>query len=281
MGKVSIGRTTQLAAYVDHHGVREEREPLELERKFWYDFDIDAKLAQIGAKKIEQDFGKTISDKYYDHIGSYWLLLNDYLLRMRSHRDGHRKWQLKYPRKGRSNDIEQYVEVNKTQQIIDETYALAAKKNQISLAKQERQISCQTVESLIGLFELDCFARINSKRKSYLLENMKIDLDETDFGYKLGEIEVVLDKQISTTSIQQSIGLITDLTNRLGRFDKIRLNLHDFLFIIFLLIVQYIKALHSFIKYLASFLHSCTDSTHICFNCSKTMAKLKKRSFLI
>ena len=77
--------------------------PLEIERKFWYDFDIEKKLLQLGAKQIDHN-AKQICDEYYDNTSNYFMLLNDYLLRLRS-KNKISACQLKYPSKFISQKI--------------------------------------------------------------------------------------------------------------------------------------------------------------------------------
>ena len=191
---------------------------MELERKFWYDFDIESRLLAIGAKKVEKNFGNVIIDEYFDNLENYFLVLNDYLLRYRvENKIG--KWQLKYPSQpiDRSRDIENYFEAEQTNDISQLVIDLA---NKCAFFASQRDASCfETVESLVASLDLKCFVRINSKRKSYNFENMRVDLDETEFGYRLGEIELVLDHTASQENIEQSIDDISDLTKKLGILD--------------------------------------------------------------
>jgi len=184
--------------------------PLEIERKFWYDFDIEKKLLQLGAKQIDHN-AKQICDEYYDNTSNYFMLLNDYLLRLRN-KNKISAWQLKYPSKFISQKIENYYEIEDKQQIVSSIHSLAMKAK-VNLP----QFNDYSFDELIKVFDLKCFARINSTRYSYLYEDVRIDLDETDFGYKLGEIELMLDHQSSTNeNMTKSYERISELTSKLG-----------------------------------------------------------------
>ena len=174
-------------------------------------------MISIGAKKIEKNFGKIIRDQYYDNTENYFLVLNDYLLRYRVENNTG-KWQLKYPSQpiDRSRDIENYFEAENSQDISQLVLDLAKKR---AFFQNKMHMShLETVESLVSALDLECFVKINSKRKSYRFEMMKIDLDETDFGYKLGEIELILDHGASQETKEESFKKISGLTNQLGKY---------------------------------------------------------------
>lgn len=184
------------------------KKPLELERKFRYDFDIEKKLILLGAKKLRTE---EITDEYYDNFDSYFMLLNDFLLRSRT-KNQETKWQLKYPSSFMGNkNIEGYFEVNKAEDMITLISNLSEKHHHC--AKNDSK----SIESLIQAIDLKCFGRINSIRKSYLIEDLRVDLDQTDFNYKLGEIEIVLDgNEANSDNVSRTIQKISSLTSRLG-----------------------------------------------------------------
>ena len=185
-----------------------------MERKFWYDFDIEKKLIELGARKVEKSFGKVIIDDYFDNFESYFLLLNDYLLRSRS-KNNKSNWQLKYPSKlaDLNKNVENYFEISDSKEIINSIIDLSKSKNVIFKHENE----CNTIETLVDMLGLKPYARINSTRKSYIIENIRVDLDETDFNYRLGELEVVLDESLRLSeNIEKSIQKISILTSKLG-----------------------------------------------------------------
>ncbi len=75
----------------------------------------------------------------------------------------------------------------------------------------------RTIGSLIEEMGLKPFATINSARKSYLVDNICVDLDETDFGYKIGQMEVILEnKEVGESEMENAIQMVTNLTSKLG-----------------------------------------------------------------
>jgi len=192
------------------------KSPLEIERKFWFDFDIEKRLVDIGAKQIGNKAETRITDEYYDNFDSRFMLLNDYLLRKRID-ENEDKWQLKYRSASQEDrsilNIEQYYEVVDRQKIVDAIVELASRKTCLLLSER-----CDSIASLIDSFKLKCYARIRSTRKSYIYENLRIDLDETDFGYKLGEIEIILDDSRPAVDLNAQIEKINTLTLKLGLF---------------------------------------------------------------
>lgn len=194
-----------------------------MERKFLYDFDIEKRLVKLGAQKYNRNLQQNIVDEYYDNFSTYFLLFNDYYLRSRTTQNKSNEWQLKYPSqmsehfKGNKDSIknfENYFELNQTQQIITEIFNL---RNRNSTNSHD----CKTIESLINDCELKCFAKINSSRKSYIIRNysnIRIDLDETDFNYRLGELELILDSTDTKENVQKALENISALTSKLGKY---------------------------------------------------------------
>lgn len=183
---------------------------LEIERKFWYDFDIEKKLIEQKATKINQIL---IVDEYVDNLETNFLLLNDFLLRKRRIETNINKWQLKFPLKttDSSSSIENYFEIENVKQISSSIIDLSKKYDYFKIDKNIKDI-----DSLINAYDLKCYAKIKSHRITYLLDNVKIDLDETDFNYKLGEIELILDDTFSQANIEESIKKISIITAQLG-----------------------------------------------------------------
>ncbi len=189
---------------------------MEIERKFWYEFDIEKKLKDIGAKQIDQN-SKHICDEYFDNTDSYFMLLSDYLLRLR-HKKKISKWQLKYP-SNLAQNIENYYEIEDARQAIECIHELISRNKSKSPSQiNDSNFSCISFEEMVNKLNLKCFARINSTRRSFLIENVRIDLDETDFGYRLGEIELILDTFQGNTNenISKTYEKISELTSRLG-----------------------------------------------------------------
>lgn len=144
------------------------------------------------------------------------MLLSDYLLRSRKIIGGCKaEWQLKYPSRTFSNSdssLEKYLELTESNQIIESICRLAS-------LKQDTKNHPTNIESMIRAFDLKCFAPINSTRKSFSIDGLRVDLDETDFGYRLGEIELILDHQkMGSSDLDQARQKIASLTTKLGNF---------------------------------------------------------------
>lgn len=75
---------------------------------------------------------------------------------------------------------------------------------------------CDSIEEMNEMLQLKCFIDVKSTRKSYLLDEMRVDLDETDFGYKLGEIEIILNEADSKRALEAAVQSISNLTRKLG-----------------------------------------------------------------
>lgn len=58
----------------------------------------------------------------------------------------------------------------------------------------ERSPSLQDEESWLETYNLLCFAEFTTTRQSFVLqeEGVRVDLDQADFGYSVGEIEVLV-----------------------------------------------------------------------------------------
>lgn len=163
-------------------------------------------MNDLGARRVAS---RAIEDQYYDNLSTYPLLFGDYLLRMRVERSRGElgRWQLKYPSKlDRLENVENYAESE------NETHIREL------VTKLMRVTGSNTIESLRADRKLECYARIVSERKTYLIDDVRVDLDETDFNYKLGEIECVLPSSRTTgENVAKAVKLIDQLTHTLGR----------------------------------------------------------------
>jgi adenylate cyclase class IV len=191
---------------------------LEIERKFWYDFDIEKRLIGLGAQKLinkkTKDYKQALLDEYYDNFDSYFLLFSQVYLRARTTDTSAPEWQLKYPSKLASSDTANSKNVEEFFELDDPSKMIALVSN---LSPKKATKSCSSVESLVSELDLKPFTRINSLRKSYVFENVRIDLDETDFGYKIGELELVLSEQEqSGEAVERSYQKLANLTSQLG-----------------------------------------------------------------
>ncbi|KAG1953912.1 thiamine-triphosphatase [Pimephales promelas] len=163
---------------------------VEVERKFVYNAEMMGKLP---------------------HIGDFLLTLKDFWLRCR---EG--LWELKCPAvSGTTPDNEtqalcsRYREItsfpliqSEVKGIIKEHTAEGSESNssqreQIDkVAKKEDTAICSAdATKWLSDFNLICFAEFKTKRRSFMLERdgaVRVDLDQADFGYCVGEIEVLM-----------------------------------------------------------------------------------------
>lgn len=83
----------------------------------------------------------------------------------------------------------------------------------------ERSSSAED-ESWLNEMNLRCFAEFTTVRRSFTLEEdgVQVDLDQTDFGYSLGEIEVLVPKG---GEVQSALEKICRTAQKLGEFSVV------------------------------------------------------------
>ncbi|KAF4095944.1 thiamine-triphosphatase [Onychostoma macrolepis] len=181
---------------------------VEVERKFVCDAEIMGKLQDIGAECIGQ---RQFRDQYFDSP-DFILTLKDFWLRCR---EG--LWELKCPAVSGTtpdNDTEtlctRYREItslpliqSEVSKIIREHTAEGSESNssqreQIDKVAENEDTEICTADDTKWLNDLNlvCFAEFKTERCSYTLERVagavRVDLDQADFGYCVGEIEVLV-----------------------------------------------------------------------------------------
>ncbi|XP_030625385.1 thiamine-triphosphatase isoform X2 [Chanos chanos] len=213
---------------------------VEIERKFVCNPDIQELLTAIGAVCTG---ARKFRDQYFD-TRDLDLTLKDFWLRRR---EG--TWELKCPTtRGASGTDEKigarplcthYREITNLSQIQYEIREIMSKNR---TTKRNASESCCQGELKIGETEgsrdgasgddewlknlsLQCFADFTTARCSYLLEvegeqgGVRIDLDQADFGYCVGEIEVLVPDGGDTQSALQRISATAE---KLGLRDEKR-----------------------------------------------------------
>jgi adenylate cyclase class IV len=189
---------------------------LEIELKFKYDDDIHLKLDQFNAKHVKT---YTTTDKYFDNRESVFLFSNDYWLRERKI-DDFKIYELKYPYDyySRESLLCKYYESQDEQEICNLIVNLLGT---TSINKYK------SVEQLIHELKLGPIITIETKRKTYEYKNFKIDLDETNFGYRIGEIELLC----SNSDHKQADEQIKHLAEKIGLnpIKKIPSKVHEYL----------------------------------------------------
>ncbi|XP_051738807.1 thiamine-triphosphatase [Ctenopharyngodon idella] len=180
---------------------------VEVERKFVCNAEIMGKLQDIGAECIGQ---RQFQDQYFDSP-DFILTLKDFWLRCR---EG--LWELKCPAVSRTipnNETQtlctRYREItnfpliqSEVSRIISEHAAEGSESNssqreQIDKVAENEDTEISSADDTKWLTDLNliCFAEFKTKRCSYMLERegaVRVDLDQADFGYCVGEIEVLV-----------------------------------------------------------------------------------------
>ena len=186
---------------------------IEVERKFVLGKDSDAKLQGQGAKLSKES---SFTDVYYD-TSDYKLTTSDHWLRKRDN-----QWQLKCPPEMRPENerCTQYAEYDKEETILKALQVLLDKE---SPSGTSRPVSapatsgCGNLQGLVQKASLNEFAQYTTHRKTYVLDGFTIDLDLTDFGFQVGEIEVVVADE---SRITEALHQIDELAVKLGRYQS-------------------------------------------------------------
>ncbi|XP_033117282.1 thiamine-triphosphatase-like [Anneissia japonica] len=149
---------------------------LEIERKFVIHEDSETKLIKAGAVLKKH---VTFTDAYFD-TNNYDLSLADTWLRKR---DG--KWQLKIPPRERCTSLTcQYMELDSDMEIASSLL------HNFPILANGSETGATMVEISQCLSE---FARFTTHRTSYTIHDFHVDFDRTDFGFEVGEIELMND----------------------------------------------------------------------------------------
>ncbi|XP_076470504.1 uncharacterized protein LOC143300607 [Babylonia areolata] len=182
-------------------------DPIEVERKFTIAADTEERLRSLGGKLHRE---KTFTDVYYDN-DQYSLILSDCWLRRRND-----TWEAKVPLSSSSSSSQD-----------SSSHTLFAPSTQYREISGEREVSHWLVERLMldpwmrgdpvellaraaGLSE---FARFTTVRRSYTLPSCVVDLDLTDHGFRVGEIEVMAG---SPEELPRALQTISGVAHQLG-----------------------------------------------------------------
>lgn len=169
-------------------------QPVEVERKFKVTADTKIKLVEIGAELHKE---KVFLDKYYDNP-DYSLTLKDFWLRQRNE-----SWELKVVNGQFTKLASQYQEITETNEIAD------------FLVNHFHRLDLKglAVDLVIKKLDLQPFVEYTTTRQTYFLPECIIDLDLTDFGYQVGEIEVMATDK---SQIPRALETITSVAGKLG-----------------------------------------------------------------
>lgn len=158
------------------------RDMIEVERKFSVPDDFRQILPDHGFHLVKE-FEETLVDDYYD-TPTFDLLRRDHWLRRRND-----DWELKYP-------------VGNHQQDPNSTSPPPAVYHESSDAEsimiQLKSLRVDAIEGVTSLKDLSTngsivtFAHLVTRRCCYKRDEVSIVVDDTDWGFRVGEIEVVV-----------------------------------------------------------------------------------------
>ncbi|XP_038131527.1 thiamine-triphosphatase [Cyprinodon tularosa] len=169
---------------------------VEVEQKFIFDSDTLKTVEDIGVCIGQKQF----HDQYFD-TPDFKLTLRDTWLRRRK-----QSWELKCPTAAVSRTEEslctQYKEITNLSEIYQRVKEL------INNAPETDETPSDEDDSWLSELHLVCFAEFTTTRRSFTLkgvEGVQIDLDQADFGYHVGEIEVLVPEGGDMLSAQEKI----------------------------------------------------------------------------
>ncbi|XP_071764966.2 thiamine-triphosphatase [Centroberyx gerrardi] len=203
---------------------------VEVERKFVCDADTQKTLEGIGAVCVGQ---RQFHDQYFD-TPDFQLTLSDMWLRKRKG-----CWELKCPTttvcgseetsgeqpKGEAlcTRYKEITNLPEIQQRVKEVVKHNCEEGESACQPAEKVIeeegksggSSQEDESWLSRLNLTCFAEFTTLRCSFTLEEegVQIDLDQADFGYHVGEIEVLVPEG---EEVQSALERIERTARKLG-----------------------------------------------------------------
>ncbi|XP_011487104.1 thiamine-triphosphatase [Oryzias latipes] len=175
---------------------------VEVERKFLCSEDTLKILEKIGVCIGQREF----QDQYFDSPG-FELTLRDFWLRKRKG-----CWELKCPISTGEPSEEQSLAAKLCTQYKEITNLPEIQQRVKKVIKgtcgdrDTETASLQEDELWLRQLNLVCFAEFTTVRRSFTLEEgVQIDLDQADFGYHVGEIEVLIPEGGDVHSAQEKI----------------------------------------------------------------------------
>lgn len=168
---------------------------IEVERKFVITNKCVDKLNELGALLNVE---KTFTDCYYDDP-KYSLTLKNCWLRKRN-----KNWELKV-----TKDMSCELSIH-NEELTEERDIVKYLIQHYDMQELSEEISASELVKRIGLEE---FATFTTCRQSYSLPECIIDLDITDFGFQVGEIEVMVTHE---SRIPSALNIIDDMAKKLG-----------------------------------------------------------------
>ncbi|KAK6467824.1 thiamine-triphosphatase [Huso huso] len=209
---------------------------VEVERKFVCRSDTETRLKELGAEFVGE---RSFHDRYFD-TEQFTLTLSDTWLRCRG-----ACWELKCPVRVREGEEEEekgrerggggggrniklctrYREITELSEIVDRVRQVREggrgrrkerEREGERGRKKEREGGWerQTDSAWLGEFALVQFASFTTVRRSYILQGgVRADLDLVDFGFTVGELEVLVE---TPEQIPAGAERIAELVEKLG-----------------------------------------------------------------
>jgi len=176
---------------------------IEIERRFPFDAETENKLLSVGATLLSQ---KSFTDTYYD-TEDFRLTGSDHWLRSRNG-----KWELKYPSPIRlSDNAAEYVECEDEDTLIEILTKFLG---------FPHPPSGRLYEILSNSELLMDFSTFRTTRKKFSFNGVTIDLDSADFGFAIGEMEVLIhktgNKEADLQNHQNALKVLDETASILG-----------------------------------------------------------------
>nr|XP_054748929.1 thiamine-triphosphatase-like [Lytechinus pictus] len=206
-------------------GDKIEPKMIEIERKFLVSGDTGEKIVNAGGTFSGV---VTLTDSYFDNE-NYSLTKEDFWLRRRND-----QWELKMPPKNRQDEsasCTQYKEVTNEHDIVTEMAAILCNSspNDDAVNGNDQIYEAKDVETMITKFGLEPFAELKTNRKNYRMnDEISITIDETDFGFQVGEIEMMVQSSDADV-ISDAVAKIEGVAQSLGMEDFGTLSVADYL----------------------------------------------------
>lgn len=197
-------------------------DPFSVKRKYLITANSEDMLQNIGGVFLETE---TLIDEYLDDK-NYSLTLSDCWLRLRN-----KKFEMKInaafgvgPNK--SPSVEMLTNENEIQEMLMKKYARKL--------EQKRRVSERQLDVLIDALDISEFVTFETSRRKYQMNDFIVTLDVTNFGFQVGEIEIVANSLtemiadlVNMDALAVKLGMIfnyscmSDLRNNNGnKFDK-------------------------------------------------------------
>jgi adenylate cyclase class IV len=179
---------------------------IEIEEKFILG-DIESLKSRLGDLGFSPDKTVEMTDWYFD-LPSQSLMRNDCWLRFRE-ANGKGDWQLKIGKHDREGSSTVYEEVEGTNALEMACDLGASSQTTEDAIPTEMSFEGYDVpEFPISGAVFSPFARIHTQRETWKnpREKAVVDLDATDFGYGIGEVEIVVNHESEIEKARERIG---------------------------------------------------------------------------